>query len=85
MLNDMKNVLKYGCPLPYICLSTGIYNVSRPEEFVNIINNIDNELKKNIDFTPYIRPEYSLLRNDRVYYLKDKIKLIPKECFVSKN
>ena len=80
-LNDMRNVLKYGCPLPYICLSSGIYNVDTPEEFVKIINNIDDEFKKLIDFTPYVRPEYSLLRNDRIYHLKDDIKLMPQKCF----
>ena len=80
-LINMKNMLK-NCPVPEICFFPSIYKINDPESFVKVIN--DNiKYKKVLDFIPYVR-EYSFINNfitrEGVYYLYDKIKLVPNKC-----
>ena len=81
-LINMKHMLK-NCPLPDICFYPSFYKINDPESFVkNINNNIKN--KEVLDFVPYVR-KYSLvnntIKNEAVYYLYDKIKLVDAKCF----
>lgn len=78
-LHDMKNMLQ-KCPEPSIFMRPGVYNVTTPESFVNVINNqLSNEAKKALNFVPFLREVTIRLNNVKshgVYYLHGNIELV---------
>ena len=79
-LINMTDMLKY-CPIPNICLSSCQFNISDPQEFVDIINNLDSNQKKCLDFIPYLRKlsQKTVIEN-AVYYLYGNITIVDKNC-----
>ena len=82
-LTDMKNMLKM-CPEPTIYLSPATYKIDDPETFVELINKLDDKVKKSLNFIPFLRSysRYNTIKPEGVYYTYDKIKLIDKSCFL---
>ena len=81
-LTQMKNMLK-TCPEPTICLSSATYKLNDPQDFVNVVNNLNDKEKKCLNFIPFLR-NYSLrntIKHFAVYYLHQPIKLVEKSCF----
>ena len=82
-LTDMKNMLK-TCPKPTICLSPATYKITDPQDFVQLINGLNDKVKKCLNFIPFLRDysKYNSIKPEGVYYLYDKIKIITdKNCF----
>ena len=81
-LTDMKNMLK-TCPEPTICLSRATYKITDPEMFVNVVNALDDKVKKCLNFIPFLRnySKHHSIKPEGVYYTYDKIKLLDKNYF----
>ena len=72
---DMIKLLK-TCPNPNISLSAAKYNVSTPQDFVDIVNFEEN--KEMFDFIPFLRSSsLASIHHDKVYRLKNNIQLVP--------
>ena len=81
-LTDMTNILKYS-PIPKLCLSPGLYKISDPKDFIKIINELDDEIKKCFDFIPFLRnySKINTIKPEAVYYLHGNIEIVDKDCF----
>lgn len=78
-LSEMSKLLK-SIPIPSICSSPSIYNVTDPKSFTKTVNSNDLKL---FDFIPYVKNytiNDNIIKRNLVYKLADEIVLILFEC-----